>query len=429
MVVAFSGGPDSLALLALLAGLPDELRPELEAVHVDHGLRPSSGTEAARALELASALGVPARSVQVAPEGKGGVEAAARRARYRALAEAAAGRPVLTAHTADDQAETVLLRLARGAGLHGAAGMRARSSVCGAHVVRPLLGVRRSELHRVVERLGLDPVRDPSNEELHFARNRVRAEVLPVLEAIAPGAAAALARFAAQAGEDERYLVRRVARILPAGADGVDATRLGRLPAALRGRVVRELVARAGGPVPSAARIAEVLALAGRGGELHLAGGIVATASGGRLRVAPGPTGRAARAGRAAATKPGPPPGAEVVLQVGESLSLLGVRFELERADALLPGDEAGRSAILLPEAEAPLRIRPVRAGERLRVPGVGSRLASDLLGEARVPREKRPRALVVEGAAGPIWLVGVRPLCRKPERGEPSLLLRASEG
>src|SRR5690606_16606330 len=117
--VAFSGGADSLGLLALLARLPAGQRPELEAVHVDHGLRAGSAEEARAAAALASALGVRAAVVRAAVGREGGPEAAARQARYRALARAAGDRPIATAHTLDDQAETVLLRIARGAGLRG----------------------------------------------------------------------------------------------------------------------------------------------------------------------------------------------------------------------------------------------------------------------------------------------------------------------
>jgi len=296
LVVAFSGGADSLGLLALLARLPAERRPALEAIHVDHGLRPDSAAAAARALEAAGRLGVPARCVRVEVRGRGGLEAAARTARYRALAREAAGRPIATAHTLDDQAETVLLRLVRGAGLRGVSGMRARARIAGAQILRPLLGVRRAALHRVVRALELPVVEDPSNADRRFARNRLRAEVIPPLERLAPGAIPAIARFAELAAADERYLARRAERLV-GGEAAVPVARLLAMPLALRRRVVRERIERAGGRPPAAVRVQEVLRLLARGrdGELHLPGGVLVSVRAGLFSAAPGPTGQAGR--------------------------------------------------------------------------------------------------------------------------------------
>jgi tRNA(Ile)-lysidine synthase len=298
LVVAFSGGADSLALLALLAHLPDGVRPAVEAIHVDHGLRPESAQEAAAALALARALGVRARVLRVDVSGRGGVEEAARKARYRALARAAGGRPVATAHTLDDQAETVLLRLARGAGLRGVSGMRASATVAGARIVRPLLQVRRAALRAVVDRLGLRPIEDPTNADRRFARNRLRAEVIPALEAIAPGSVRAIARFAALAAEDEAYLAARARRSAGAQSELLVA-RLQRMPLPLRRRALRDRIEAAGGRPPAAARIEEVLRLLDRGGdgELHLPGGVLVSVRAGVFRAASGPTGRRARRG------------------------------------------------------------------------------------------------------------------------------------
>jgi len=295
VVVAFSGGADSLALLALLGLVPRRLQPSIEAVHVDHGLRPDSASDARSAAALAASLGVPCRVVTMdAARGRGGLEAVARRGRYEALAAAAAGRTILTAHTADDQAETALYRLSKGTGIRGLAGIRPVVRLAGAVVARPLLEVERSVLHGVVRDLGLRPVEDPTNATGLFARNRLRHDVLPALERAVGGASANLARAARLAAEDERYLESRAARALSriALGDGCDAARLARLPAALRGRIVRSLVTDAGGRVPAAAEVERILSLAKRGGELHLARGLVVRARAGILTVRKGRTGR-----------------------------------------------------------------------------------------------------------------------------------------
>ncbi len=420
VVAAFSGGADSLALLALLAGLPAAERPRIEAVHVDHGLRPSSAAEAERALAVARSLGFEARVVRVSVARRGGVEAAARHARYRALAEVAAGRPILTAHTLDDQAETVLLRLARGTGLRGAAGIRPDVELYGGRVLRPLLHVRRDELRAVVEALGLPVVEDPTNADLRFARNRLRAEVLPALTQVAPGAVQALARFADLAAADERYLRSRVRKATERlGGVALDVAKLRALPLALRRRVVRTQIQRVSRKPPEAARVAEVLELLERGGELHLPGSVRVTVRDGHFRAASGPTGRAGR-------KPAAPAGRlPDPLSPASPVQRQGLVLHVEGPPDAPPARHD--PATLWTSLPPPYAVREVRRGERLPVPGTGHRLASDLLSEARVPRDKRPRALIVEANGRPIWLVGVRPLCLMPPEGAAAGRLRAS--
>lgn len=299
VVVAFSGGADSLALLALLGLLPMQRRLAVEAVHVDHALRPDSASDAKKAAAVAESIGAVCTVIRLdAPSPpSGGLEAIARRGRYEALARVAAGRPILTAHTADDQAETILHRLARGTGIRGLGGIRPRVRLFGGLVLRPLLEVDRRRLRAVVEELDLPVVEDPTNATRDFVRNRLRLDVLPALEAAVPGAAAGLARAARHARADERYLTgrARLARKRLAKGGGVDAAGLLRLPEALRTRVVRDLVEEAGGELPSAARVHELLRLARKGGELHLPGGLIGSIRRGILEVAPGPTGRKPR--------------------------------------------------------------------------------------------------------------------------------------
>lgn len=185
LLVAVSGGPDSVALLALLAAwaqMPG--RPPLHAATVDHGLRPESAGEAAAVAALCAKLGIGHATLRwegVKPASA--VQAEARRARYALLAGEAkrlGGAALVTAHTLDDQAETMLMRLAHGSGPAGLAGMRERSEVNGVALVRPLLGFPKARLVATAEARGLPFVRDPSNSNQRFERVRWR-ETMPAL--------------------------------------------------------------------------------------------------------------------------------------------------------------------------------------------------------------------------------------------------------
>lgn len=184
VVAAFSGGPDSTALLWGLSRLAPHLEMRLFAFHLDHAMDSGSACRAAAAARLAGRLGVPliaARRDVLASRlpGESG-EAAARRSRYEFLEEvrrAAGARWVATAHHRDDQAETVLLRLLFGSGVEGLAGIRPMHGA----VVRPLLDVPRAELAAVLKAEGLESVDDPTNRDLRVPRNRVRHRLLPVL--------------------------------------------------------------------------------------------------------------------------------------------------------------------------------------------------------------------------------------------------------
>src|SRR5215207_805963 len=204
LVVACSGGPDSLALAFGAHRAATREDRALTAVVVDHGLQPDSAAVAERAREQLARLGfadVVISRVSVLPEAEGGPEAAARTARYAALHREAARRSatVWLGHSLDDQAENVLLGLARGSGSRSLAGMAPRAG----RLVRPLLGLRRSVTEQACAELGLKPWSDPHNADPRFARVRVRRTVLPTLEAeLGPGAAEALARTAALARDD-----------------------------------------------------------------------------------------------------------------------------------------------------------------------------------------------------------------------------------
>jgi tRNA(Ile)-lysidine synthase len=201
VAVAVSGGLDSVALLHLLVATAGRHRGVLSVVTVDHGTRPGSASDADFVAGLAAALGLPLARTDLAL-GAGASEAACRTARYAAFDGLDVDRVAL-AHHLDDQAETVLLRLLRGAGAAGLSGMAWRRD----RFVRPLLGVRRAELTEWASGRGLSWRDDPTNADPRYLRNRVRAEVLPLLESLRHGAAPALARAAEHAAADEAFFV------------------------------------------------------------------------------------------------------------------------------------------------------------------------------------------------------------------------------
>ncbi|RBQ14212.1 tRNA lysidine(34) synthetase TilS [Spongiactinospora rosea] len=302
-LVAASGGADSLALAAA-AGF-EAPRAGLKAglVTVDHGLQEGSADQAATVVRLASRLGLdPAEAVRVEVGRAGGPEAAARDARYAALegaAERLGAAAVLLGHTRDDQAETVLLGLARGSGTRSLSGMSAESGL----YRRPLLEVSRATTRAACAALGLDPWDDPHNADPRFTRVRVRERVLPVLEAeLGPGVAEALARTARQCREDADALdawagsafesARAAAQGDFARSDiALDVGEVAGLPGAVRRRVLRRAAVAAGSPAGSVSA-AHILAvdrlLTGWRGQrgIDLPGGVAAVRRYGTLILA-----------------------------------------------------------------------------------------------------------------------------------------------
>jgi tRNA(Ile)-lysidine synthase len=222
VLAAVSGGGDSVALLVALRSLvPPAAVHRLVVVHAEHDLRPDASDDRAFVERLAARLGLRsvARRLAIRPQGGEGIEAAARRQRYDFLAETAAdegARYVLVAHTADDQAETILLRMLRGTGLAGLGGMAAaRELVPGVSLLRPMLGLRRTEARRFLEHLGEAWRDDPTNREVRHARNFLRHEVLAACAAGPfPAAEASLNRLGRQAALVAGALASAAERLL-----------------------------------------------------------------------------------------------------------------------------------------------------------------------------------------------------------------------
>ncbi|EFD49678.1 MULTISPECIES: tRNA lysidine(34) synthetase TilS [Micrococcus] len=319
-LVALSGGADSLALAvacAVLVGTRDGARlGPIGAAVVDHGLQSGSDAVAAAAADVARILGlapVTVTRVEVARTGDG-PEADARRARRVALAAAArdarpGGAVVLTAHTADDQAEQVLLGLARGSGTRSLAGIPARGTLPGgAAVVRPLLGLARADTEAICRWAGLTWFEDPHNRDPALLRSRVRTRVLPALEdpdvGLGPGVRAGLVRTAAIAAEDAAALEAWAGdefprlRVDAPGRDprvvSLDLDALAALPAAVRHRVIARAARAAGGQAPPRERILAVDTLVAgaraggtSAGPVELPGGVAAHRACARLDLIP----------------------------------------------------------------------------------------------------------------------------------------------
>jgi tRNA(Ile)-lysidine synthase len=259
VLVACSGGADSLALLAGTVFVCRRAGRRVVGVTVDHALQDGSAEHTARVVAQMAALGVDETAsarVRVTAAGQG-PEAAAREARYAVLTEMAArlgSGLVLLGHTLDDQAETVLLGLARGSGARSLSGMRAAFSP----FRRPLLGVSRAETEAACRAEGIVWWSDPHNDDPRFTRSRVRHRVLPVLEEeLGPGVAAALARTADQLRDDAELLdelADEAAGAAVGAGGGLDADRLARTPTALRHRVLRRAALEAGAPAGELSR-------------------------------------------------------------------------------------------------------------------------------------------------------------------------------
>ncbi|GAB0147315.1 MULTISPECIES: tRNA lysidine(34) synthetase TilS [unclassified Marichromatium] len=262
--IAYSGGLDSTVLLHALTRAP--LARPLGAIHIDHGLQPVARDWRRHCRERCRVLGVRfvARALALSPPPGESLEAHAREARYRAFAALLDDDELLlTAHHLDDQAETLLLALLRGSGVHGLAAMPGCAPLGRGRLVRPLLGVSRAQLLDYARRHRLDWIEDPSNDALHHDRNLLRHQVLPLLRGRWPAAASTIARSAAHCAEAATLIDRQAGRDLAAVAGAVPGTLsvagLCGLEPSVRRAVARLWLRRQGFAVPGRARLERVV--------------------------------------------------------------------------------------------------------------------------------------------------------------------------
>ena len=424
-LVALSGGGDSVALLHLLVRLRRALGLEVCAAHLDHGLRPEAADDRRFARRLCRDLGVPflgARAdVRALARRRGlSVEAAGRVLRYGFLREArrrlGADR-VLTAHTADDQAETVLLRLVAGTGLRGLGGIRPRRRD---GVVRPLLPFSREDLRTWLAARGLPWREDATNQVPEAPRTRVRLLLLPLLREWNPRVVQALGRVAAAAREDEGCLARQARLHLPDPPDRLELGALEALPRPVRRRLLREAAERRGAR-PERAHLLRLDRLEA-GGALDLPGGVRARRTRTHLVLE-----------RPALPEPPPEP-ARFPAEPGEvELPGWGLRLVLREAPAPHP-PEADRVWLDRRLLDGPLEVRGRRPGDRFRpAGGAGTAKLKKFLRERGVPLAERDRVPLLCLGDRVVWVLGHRAdegfLARDPGPGVLEVEVSSSRG
>jgi tRNA(Ile)-lysidine synthase len=408
VVAALSGGPDSVALLHALTRLAPGRGLRVVAAHLDHGLRPGSRADAAFCRRLCRSLGVPLRTARAdvrarARRDGGGIEEAARLERYaflRRIKDEEGAALIAVAHTRDDQAETVLLRLLRGAGRTGLAGMRERAG----DLFRPLLSIGRADVLAHLRTHGLASREDPTNADPAHRRNRVRLELLPYLERrFNPAVRQALARSAAVLAEEGEVLeglareLRQRAALERSGLVALSRAVLRTAPPALARLALRQALADAGGlrgvTAVQVERLLRLLASPGSSGRsLPLPGGRQAIVHFDELRIG--------------AAAPAASPFA-VALPVPGRVALPGGRtLEARPARRLIP--PTGTEAVVRVPG-GPLVARTRRPGDRIKV-GRRELSLKRYLMDRRVPAGERASLPLVAAGAQVVWVAGHPP-------------------
>ncbi len=440
LAVALSGGADSVALLRILAERSAELGLVLHAAHLHHGLR---GAEADADLdfcrELAAKLGVPFHEARVdaareaAADAKTGkfaesIEEAARRLRYawfRKLMASGEVDAIATAHTLDDQAETVLAKFLRGAWTEGLSGIHPKLEAPEGVIIRPLLAATRAEIETYLRELGQDWREDSSNRDLTFTRNRIRHELLPLLEGWNPRLREHMAQMAELACDEEAWWQAELARLAPqlllpgrpvrgggraagAGLDSGLAFEVGRLAAlatALQRRLIRYAADQFGVALDfSATESVRSLALEGRAGQkLTLPHGLRAEKTARELRLSidlsPSPKDRSARA-------PGAPQDYEMAIPGEIDAPAFGLRLRIEVAASKASKETAnGRGGLRAKTAT----LRNWKSGDRVRLRHSGGlRKVKEVLERMRVTGSDRVLWPVLEIGGTIAWMRGV---------------------
>ena len=436
VLVAVSGGPDSVALLHVLLAWDRgcEADCEFHVAHLDHGIRGEASAEDARwVADLAERLGLPCHQQRVdvparVAERGGSLETVARDERYRFLAETArrAGCVrVALGHHADDQVETVLARLLRGTGLRGLAGMPVRRTLPGGppgcEIVRPFLTASRADIMQCLDRHDLTYRADATNADVAHQRNWVRHELLPMLERGAGGEVRDhLLGLVDQAQRVSRFMDACVHRLLeaPGARTGRDGWRVPREPcrdadAVVVGALVWQALGDLGGALgdltyAKVAEWADVIRGPSAHGSADLPGGVRLVVEPDMVRFEPPGSRDGPRT---------PPfryelrvPGAVCVPEAGVVLDARVSPCDADAFEAFLANKTPDTEAFDWAAVQGPLVVRRIAPGDRMDVLGLdGTKKVQDILVDAKVERERRSRIALVCDARGPLWLVGVR--------------------
>jgi tRNA(Ile)-lysidine synthase len=423
VIVACSGGPDSLTLLGLLVALRKDYSLCLTAVYIDHGLRPQAAEEGEYVKHMARRWGVPAlvrrveRDLHVTGES---VQAQARQERYRLLDEVArqvGAARIATGHTADDQAETLVMRFARGTGCCGLAGIL---PVVG-RVIRPLLLVRREETEDYCARQGIVPVHDPSNDEDVYLRNRVRHHLMPELSAFNPRFVEVLANLAESARAENEWMEQEAAKLLASAVHTDGGWWFPTLafldqPLALQRRALRALLRRlVSGRELGFDHVGAVLDMLVRGqtgASVSLPGGLVAWAEKEGFWVGPQ---RPVVEFDIVLAAPGRVrlPGSDLCLDAAVQAGGLDCIGEVEyrRTKTRRPWEPNGESVVFdRQRVQGRLRVRNWRAGDRFRPLGIpGEKKLQDMFVDDGIPKRWRDRLPVVVDDQGILWVAGAK--------------------
>lgn len=410
VLLAVSGGADSLALLHAAARVAPRLRLSLSVATVDHGLREAAASEVERVAREAGALGLPFFSRSLSLPGGAGLEARARMLRegaLEALRLESGCELVATAHTASDQAETLLMRLARGSSLRGARSIQARRG----RLVRPMLEVTREDVNAFLESLGVTPCEDEMNADPRFFRVRIRRDVLPRFsDAAGFPIAAPLARFARFAAEDEALLDTLAEEALLGAKVEEGALSLASVraqPVPLQRRLLVRFLEQQGLPLEAKSLLAALAAIQG-GGRAPLMKRAALECGGGLIRVS--------RSADAVA-----PPPVRWTSTAPLEKTWGAWRFVLTEGAAFTAGE--GAEVLIASLPALPIELRSRRPGDRVRLMSGRSRKLQDVLTDARIPREKRDSVPLVFSGGELLWVVGVT---RPPAAERASLMLHA---
>lgn len=403
VIVALSGGADSMALLHFLFCLKESRGWTLEAAHVNHLLRGEASEEDERFVRrVCGQLGIPLHveraDVRALAAQRGiGLEECGRQVRYAFFACVSGGGMVATAHTLSDCMETLYHNLTRGAGLRGICGI---PPVRG-NTVRPLIECTRTQVEDYCALHAVPYRTDASNFSRDYTRNRIRMEVLPVIRQLNPAAEAAARRFFSDVREDEAYLDQLAQEALAAAEKGTgyDARLLARLAVPVRRRALYRILYRQGGVMPEHRHIRRAEELLGSGGRASLNGGLDAVVHGGILSF-PRPVAETPPFSIPLREGVHPIPGGRVEIVQGH---FIHKKFKIEDLDICIDCDKINTKAVL----------RSRMPGDALQLPGRARKSLKKLFNESHTPLDMRRRAVILSDERGVLWAEGFGPDAR----------------